>query len=70
MNVIGFFNNVFNQFGNLVSFVSSPINSQLPDTFQLELIGNFSIMEMFSVALLATLSFFLVTHLVRLIIGG
>lgn len=70
MNFIGFFNNVFNQFGNLVSFVSSPINSQLPDTFQLELIGNFSIMEMFSVALLATLSFFLVTHLVRLIIGG
>lgn len=70
MNVIGFFNNVFNQFGNLVAFVSSPINSQMPDTFQLDVIGNFSIIEMFSVSLLATISFFLVAHLIRLVIGG
>lgn len=68
MNVIGFFGDLLSSVGALVQFVTTDINTLYGGN--IAIIGNLSIIQMFSVSIGATLIFFLSIHLFRLIIGG
>lgn len=68
MVVIGFFRDLTQNLGALVEFVTLPINDLYGD--HVAVIGNWSILQAFSVSIGATLVFFLGFHLLRLIIGG
>lgn len=69
MQVIGFFGNLFNQFGLLWQFISTPLG-ELNENIVVEPFKSSSIMGLLSVSLVATLIVLLVIHLIRLFIGG
>lgn len=68
MQVIGFFQNVFNVIPELMRFVTTPLGELL--NIEIDFIKDFSILQLFGVSLVGFLTTLLVIHLVRLFIGG
>lgn len=68
MQVIGFFQNVFNVIPELMRFVTTPLGELL--NLEIDFIKDFSILQLFGVSLVGFLTTLLVIHLVRLFIGG
>lgn len=69
MDVINFFSNLFEQFGNLWRYVSTPL-SQLNSDITLEPFASASIMNLLSVSLVGVLGVLLAVHIIRLFVGG
>lgn len=69
MDVINFFANLFDQFGNLWRYVSTPL-SQLNSHITIEPLASSSIMSLLSVGLVGVLGIFLAIHIIRLFVGG
>lgn len=69
MEVIGFFANLFSQFGGLWHYVTTPLG-QINTDITLEPFASISIMSLMSVSLVAVLGVLLAIHIVRLFVGG
>ena len=69
MVVIGFFQNLIENLGSLVDFITKPLG-EINEAITFEPFASFSIMALLGSSLVLTLGVLLAIHLIRLFVGG